>query len=68
MSILDQQQEVLSGQFFWAAGMFLTLLMPPAHVGACTEILDLLKSKRNDLTNCYFPVYENCKVVRHVSD
>lgn len=48
--------------------MFLTLLMPPAHVGTCTEILDLLKSKRNDLTNCYFPVYENCKVVRHVSD
>lgn len=47
--------------------MFLNLLMPPAREGTCTEILDSLKSKRNDLTKRYFPVDENCKVLSHVS-
>lgn len=47
--------------------MFLNLLMPPAREGTCMEILDSLKSKRNDLTKRYFPVDENCKVLRHVS-
>lgn len=46
--------------------MFLNLL-PPAREDTCTEILDLLKSKRNDLTKRYFPVDENCKVLRHLS-